>query len=1135
MSRNKNNWDFLVNADGQYDAGAGQKGQKGAPGGQKGLKGAAGQKGATGADGTNGADGDKGQKGGVGIGQKGATGTGDKGNKGASGAASAKGDKGLTGLKGNQGDKGLTGAGTKGIQGDKGINGGPGAKGLKGSDGATAQKGNTGTAGTKGLTGAKGITGAKGLPGAASSKGQKGADGLKGLKGTKGVEVKGQKGQDGTKGTAAALLDFKGGVASIGNLPAQPQPAGDTYLVLDENVYYSSNGSVWTAQGAVLKGEKGLKGQKGLGDKGQKGVDGAKGVNGTKGLKGGDGVAGPKGLTGAKGINGVKGLKGEDIKGQKGIKGFKGAPAPLLDFKGDVPSLVNLPTQPQPAGDTYLVVDESLYYTSDGAAWNASGTVVKGQKGQKGSDDGGVAGTNTQVQFNDSGVFGSSANLVFNDATNTLGTTSISAVNVNTSGTLNSLDSTVLGSGTSNTITPNGRFDAGLVPTTTDTIDVGTSALRWRNVYVQALRAGGVLFPITDGTNGEVLTTNGSGIADWGPVTGAASNTEVLYNNSGATAGDGRFTWDQNTGTLDVTTQTVATLDVSGPFTASASVVLGNQPTDTIQAVGRFSSDLVPLVSNSKNLGTAALPWNNAFLGGLRVGNTTYPQNDGSAGQILATDGSGNISFITNTATAGGSDTQIQFNNSGSLGGSSAFIFDAGTATVTATNFTVSAALTAAGIAFPVADGTAGQILATDGAGNLDFVTNSATPAGSTTEIQFNNAGSLDADADLTYNTASNTLTTSTVNADLIATTIEVSSVAELNGGAVVGTSASQSLILNARIGGDLIPSSNSFDIGSAAAVYAEGHITALFAGGVAYPTADGTTGQVLVTDGAGNLDFATNTPVPAGGNQQIQFNNGGLLDASLSLTFNDGTDTLTTPNIVSSDIDTQTLTVTGLSSLASATFSRDVTFGTANNDNVTFNSRVASSIDPGNANVYNLGAAGLEWNEAHINTLIAGDVTYPTADGTAGQILETDGAGNLDFVTPAISTGGTWTAELTGDLGNPASRATATGYWTRQGDLVMVQATFSNINTTGYSGTVFINGLPVASKATSTQRFIGTVYEESMFSTSVAPPMVTVVPSSTSMNFVSNDDGDFSTGRLTWGTVGTGRFLSFQVSYLAA
>jgi len=58
---------------------------------------------------------------------------------------------------------------------------------------------------------------------------------------------------------------------------------------------------------------------------------------------------------------------------------------------------------------------------------------------------------------------------------------------------------------------------------------------------------------------------------------------------------------------------------------------------------------------------------------------------------------------------------------------------------------------------FPVADGNPNEFLQTDGAGNLSFAAGggSGTPAGSDTEIQFNNAGAFGADAGLTYDSSS--------------------------------------------------------------------------------------------------------------------------------------------------------------------------------------------------------------------------------------------------------------------------------------------------------------------------------------------------------------------------------------------
>ena len=74
------------------------------------------------------------------------------------------------------------------------------------------------------------------------------------------------------------------------------------------------------------------------------------------------------------------------------------------------------------------------------------------------------------------------------------------------------------------------------------------------------------------------------------------------------------------------------------------------------------------------------------FVGAIDVnGAYTLPTADGSANQVLTTNGSGTVSFADAAGgggSPGGSNTQIQFNNSDSFGGSANFTFD-GTSTVT--------------------------------------------------------------------------------------------------------------------------------------------------------------------------------------------------------------------------------------------------------------------------------------------------------------------------------------------------------------------------------------------------------------------------------------------------------------------
>ena len=41
-------------------------------------------------------------------------------------------------------------------------------------------------------------------------------------------------------------------------------------------------------------------------------------------------------------------------------------------------------------------------------------------------------------------------------------------------------------------------------------------------------------------------------------------------------------------------------------------------------------------------------------------------------------------------------------------------------------------------------------------------------------------------------------------------------------------------------------------------------------------------------------------------------------------------------------------------------------------------------------------------------NSLVASGITYPTADGAAGQVVTTDGSGNLSFTTVTSGCGGT-------------------------------------------------------------------------------------------------------------------------------
>ena len=80
---------------------------------------------------------------------------------------------------------------------------------------------------------------------------------------------------------------------------------------------------------------------------------------------------------------------------------------------------------------------------------------------------------------------------------------------------------------------------------------------------------------------------------------------------------------------------------------------------------------------------------------------------------------------------------------------------------------------------FPTTDGSANQVLTTDGSGTLSFTTVSATPAGSNTEIQFNDGGSFGSTDAFTFDKATNTLETGIVRGVIFEPILDYGSITE--------------------------------------------------------------------------------------------------------------------------------------------------------------------------------------------------------------------------------------------------------------------------------------------------------------------------------------------------------------------
>jgi len=258
-------------------------------------------------------------------------------------------------------------------------------------------------------------------------------------------------------------------------------------------------------------------------------------------------------------------------------------------------------------------------------------------------------------------------------------------------------------------------------------------------------------------------------------LTGSAPPAGAVQYSSGneklAASGDFMFI-SSSTSQLNLT----GTLNVSGTINANEyNVTVTNQNVINLTATGstkfgdtnddlhRFtgSVNVKGVISASNNISASAFYGNGANLTNIIGGANTQIQfnnsGDFAGSSNLTFDGTklsvlGNVSASTNisasgfygdgsnlTNIVGGSNTQIQFNNSGDFGGSSNLTFD-GTKLSVIGNVSASTNISASGF---YGNGA-----------NISGVVKS--PAGSTTQVQFNNGGSFAGSNNLTF--ASNNL-----------------------------------------------------------------------------------------------------------------------------------------------------------------------------------------------------------------------------------------------------------------------------------------------------------------------------------------------------------------------------------------
>jgi hypothetical protein len=141
--------------------------------------------------------------------------------------------------------------------------------------------------------------------------------------------------------------------------------------------------------------------------------------------------------------------------------------------------------------------------------------------------------------------------------------------------------------------------------------------------------------------------------SDLASDTAATANAGILVNRGNE--GNVFFRWDEGEGEWTVNGETF-----------SAGALIGNLSGNV---TGSIAPNGAPNVVKANTL--------------IVNGTYTMPQSDGSANQVLTTNGSGTVTFATPSITPAGSNTQIQYNDSGALGSSGSFTYDEAEAKLT--------------------------------------------------------------------------------------------------------------------------------------------------------------------------------------------------------------------------------------------------------------------------------------------------------------------------------------------------------------------------------------------------------------------------------------------------------------------
>ena len=229
------------------------------------------------------------------------------------------------------------------------------------------------------------------------------------------------------------------------------------------------------------------------------------------------------------------------------------------------------------------------------------------------------------IQVNQNVITTDSSNIQISPAT-TLDVTGNTTFNGNAYVTQNVIidSNTIVGAATSNTVKFNNLVSSNIEPDINRTRSLGDTSRSW-NMYT-----GQILLDDLEINDNYIRTTASNlNLELRANGTGAIRFEQVDFNENVISTNGTTNLEIRPASTLDIYANTTVNgnLNATGDFRFDGSITVGNQTTDTISFVAEVSSDLLPNIDLTYNLGSNNLKWKTVYLDSVKIDNIEINTN----------------------------------------------------------------------------------------------------------------------------------------------------------------------------------------------------------------------------------------------------------------------------------------------------------------------------------------------------------------------------------------------------------------------------------------------------------------------------------------------------------------------------